>query len=115
MTTTRQLFTSQMPSNARRTRLCGARLELELVECARADPAVRARIAAITPNAKIPVRVEGDFVRGLAADALSLADDGLGATPLHAERALYPMQPYEHLHAHVARIRETPAWRSTEA
>lgn len=50
----------------------------------------------------------------LATDALTLADYSLAATLLHSGRAQYPMQPYEHLRAHVARIHETPAWRTTE-
>ena len=216
MTTTRQLYTSQMSSNARRTRLCIAHLgaDITLVECSLGDPAARAKVAAINPNGKIPVLVEGDFVlwesnainqylcdltpgqtllpaapkaradvnrwlywltahlspacgglnfehfvkkalgRGepdpnasaahtaelhrfakvvdqhlagqhlagqhlatrqwLANDALSLADYSLAATLMHSDRGQYPLQPYEHLRAHVARIRETPAWRMTE-
>lgn len=206
MTTTRQLYSSPMSSNARRTRLCAAHLgvELDIVTVGLADPAGRAKLAAINPNGKIPVLVEGDFVlwesnaineylcaltpgqtllpaapkeradvhrwlywitahlqpacgglnfehfvkkalgRGeadpqaiaahgaefhrfakvvdqhlatrtwLANDALSLADFSLAATLMHSERGQYPSQPYEHLRAHVARIRETPAWRTAE-
>src|SRR4051812_26593136 len=50
----------------------------------------------------------------LANDALSLADYSLAATLLHADRAQYPLQPFEHLRRHVAHVRETPAWRATE-
>ena len=206
MTTTRQLFSSPLSSNARRTLLCAAHLgvELEIVSVSLGDPAARAKVAAINPNGKIPVLVEGDFVlwesnainaylcaltpgqtllpaapkprgdverwlywltahlspacgglnfehfvkkalgRGepdpnaiaahtaelhrfakvvdqhlatrkwLANDALSLADYSLAATLMHSDRGQYPLQPYEHLRAHVARIRETPAWRTTE-
>ncbi|HET9993637.1 MAG TPA: glutathione S-transferase family protein [Kofleriaceae bacterium] len=225
MTTTRQLYSSPMSSNARRTLVCAAHLgvELEIIPVNLADQAARAKVAALNPNGKIPVLVEysaspsgdaaspgqarlggGDFVlwesnainqylcertpgqtllpdapkaradvnrwlswqaahlspavggfnyermvkkimgrgepdpaaiamhtaefqrfatvidkhlathRWLANDALSLADFSLAATLLHSERAEYPMQPYEHLRAHVARIRETPAWRTTE-
>lgn len=51
----------------------------------------------------------------LANDALSLADYSLAATLLHADRAEYPLQPFEHLRRHVAHVRETPAWRATES
>jgi len=61
MTTSRQLYSSPMSSNARRN-----------------------------PYEKIPVLIEGDFV-------------------LWESNAIN-----QHLHAHVARIRETPAWRTTE-
>ena len=50
----------------------------------------------------------------LANDALSLADYSLAATLLHADRAQYPLQSFEHLRRHVAHVRETPAWRATE-
>lgn len=50
----------------------------------------------------------------LANDALSLADYSLAAIMLHADRAQYPLQPFEHLRRHVAHVRETPAWRATE-
>ena len=50
----------------------------------------------------------------LANDALSLADYSLAATLMHSARGQYPIEPYEHLRAHVARIHELPAWRATE-
>lgn len=206
MTTTRQLYSSPLSSNARRTLLCATHLgvELEIITVSLGDPVSRAKVAAVNPNGKIPVLVEGDFVlwesnaideylceltpgqtllpaapkaradvrrwlywltahlspacgglnfehfvkkalgRGeadpnaiaahsaefhrfakvvdqhlahrqwLANDALSLADYSLAATLLHSARGSYPIQPYEHLLAHVARIHELPAWRATE-
>jgi len=206
MTTTRQLYSSPLSSNARRTLLCAAHLgvDLEIIPVSLGDQASRAKVAAVNPNGKIPVLVEGDFVlwesnainqylceltpgqtllpaapkaradvnrwlywltahlapacgglnfehfvkkalgRGeadpnaiaahgaefhrfakvvdqhlakrqwLANDALSLADFSLAATLMHSARGQYPIEPYEHLRAHVARIHELPAWRTTE-
>ncbi len=206
MTTGRQLYSSPLSSNARRTVVVAAHLgiDVELVPVRLGDPAARSRLAAINPNHKIPVLVEGDFVlwesnainayfcdlvpgqtllpaaprekadvlrwlfwqaahlspacggfnfehivkkmmgtgepdpvalaghaaafhqfakvidrhlathRWLANEALSLADYALAATLLHAVPALYPIEAYEHLRGHVARVHDLPAWRQSE-
>jgi glutathione S-transferase len=59
-----KLYSSQVSSCSRRVRVVAAalKLELEIIPIELANPADRGMLAAINPNNKVPVLVDGDFV-----------------------------------------------------
>jgi glutathione S-transferase len=59
-----KLYSSQVSSNSRRVRVVAAALkvELEIVPIDLASPSDRGKLAAVNPNGKVPVLVDGDFV-----------------------------------------------------
>jgi glutathione S-transferase len=59
-----KLYSSQVSSNSRRVRVVAAalQLELEIIPIDLASSADRGKLAAVNPNNKVPVLVDGDFV-----------------------------------------------------
>ncbi|CAI8812744.1 glutathione S-transferase family protein [Methylocaldum szegediense] len=50
----------------------------------------------------------------LVGDSMTLADISVAPTLMHAESAKYPLAGYDHIRAWFDKIRQLPAWTSTE-